>query len=172
MMKVGKTLVVVLGHHRRRRTRSELDSTSDVGHRGVVLHPGPKHWRNKQAFTTRIPPRIRVRYRAIFRRDTISRYPSQKNWIWIRYLDISHLVISDDTGYDLTICRDIYHAMSHRMTSKHQVNANSTKTHNLVAVYSSFFWLCLCPHLGLSAVCPFFAVLLLFIRWTHHRTGR
>ena len=46
----------------------------------------------------------------------------------------------------------IYHAISHRITSKHQVNTTSTKTHQLVAVYSCFFRLCLCPHLGLSSV--------------------
>ena len=46
----------------------------------------------------------------------------------------------------------IYHAISHRITSKHQVNTNSTKTHHLVAVYSCFFRLCLCPHLGWFSV--------------------
>ena len=46
----------------------------------------------------------------------------------------------------------IYHAMSHQITSKHQANTNSTKTHHLVAVYSCFFRLRLCPYLGLSSV--------------------
>ena len=49
----------------------------------------------------------------------------------------------------------MYHSVSHRITSKHQANANSTKTHHLVAVYSCFFRLCLRPHLGLSSVWPF-----------------
>ena len=49
----------------------------------------------------------------------------------------------------------IYHAISHRITSKHQVNTNSTKTHHLVVFYSRFFRLCLCPHLGLSSVWHF-----------------
>ena len=49
----------------------------------------------------------------------------------------------------------IYHAISHRIASKHQANTNSTKTHHLVVVYSCFFRLCLCPHLGLSSVWPF-----------------
>ena len=48
-----------------------------------------------------------------------------------------------------------YRAISHRITSKHQVNTNSTKTHHLVVVYSCFFRLCLCPHLGLCSVRPF-----------------
>ena len=52
----------------------------------------------------------------------------------------------------------IYHAISHRITSKHQANTDSTKTHlvnHLAAVYSCFFQLCQCPHLGLSSVWPF-----------------
>ena len=49
----------------------------------------------------------------------------------------------------------IFHAISHRITSKHQANTNSTKTHHLVAVFSCFFKLCLCPHLGVSSVWPF-----------------
>ena len=49
----------------------------------------------------------------------------------------------------------IYHAISHRITSKHQANTNSTKIHHFVVVYFCFFRLCLCPHIGLSSVWPF-----------------
>ena len=49
----------------------------------------------------------------------------------------------------------MYHAISHRITSKHQANTNSTKNHYLIAVYSCFFRLCLCLHLGFSSVWPF-----------------
>ena len=38
---------------------------------------------------------------------TRSRYQSQKFGIWIQYLDISYLVRSHDTGYDITVNRDI-----------------------------------------------------------------
>ena len=48
-----------------------------------------------------------VRYREIVRRDTISRYQSQKFGIWIQYLDISNLVISHGMGCDITIYRDM-----------------------------------------------------------------
>ena len=48
----------------------------------------------------------------------------------------------------------MYHAISHRITSKHQAHTNSTKTHHLGALYSCFVRLCLCPHLRLSSVWP------------------
>ena len=48
----------------------------------------------------------------------------------------------------------IYHAISHRITSKYQANTNSTKPHHPDAGYFSFFRLCLCPHLGLFSVWP------------------
>ena len=40
-----------------------------------------------------------VRYREIFRRDTIARYQSSKFRLWMRYVDISYLVISHGMGY-------------------------------------------------------------------------
>ena len=64
-------------------------------------------------------------------------------------------MIRDKISRYIAIC----HAMSHWITSIHQENTNSTKTHHLVAVYSSFFRLCLCPHLGLSYVGPFLSSL-------------
>ena len=91
----------------------------------------------------------------------------EKYYDGIRYLHISpkHL----GYGYDISIYRillyrltpgmmsrniAICHAISHkhRINSKHQANPNSTKTHHLVAVYSCFFPLYACPHLGLSSV--------------------
>ena len=95
-----------------------------------------------------------VRYRGIVRRDTISRYQSQRFGTWIQYLDISYLVILHDMAYDITIYRDI----SCDITPDHLETSgkyNSTKTHHLFAVYSCFFWLCLCPPLGLSSVWHF-----------------
>ena len=91
----------------------------------------------------------------------------------IRYLDIRYLVISHDTGHDVTTHRympcDISHTPDHLETPS--TNPNSTKTHHLVAVYSCFFRLCLCPHLGCVRQ-AFFTVLLLSISWTHHKTDR
>ena len=70
----------------------------------------------------------------------------------IRCLDISPK--NSGYGYNISIYRilryrmiwDIisryiatYHAISHRITSKHQAYTNSTKTHYFVAVYSCFF---------------------------------
>ena len=86
---------------------------------------------------------------------TRSRYQSQKFGIWIQYLDISYLVRSHDTGYDITVNRDIWSDITPRITSEHQANTNSQETHHLVPVYSCFFRLCLCPRLGLSSVWPF-----------------
>ena len=67
----------------------------------------------------------------------------------------------------------IYLAISHTPDplEKPGTNPNSTKTHHLVAVYSCFFRLCLCPHLGCVRQ-AFFTVLLLSISWTHHKTDR
>ena len=95
-----------------------------------------------------------VRYREIYRRDTISRYQSQKFGMWIQLT--SRYIVSCDIAWYGIWYHDIYRdTMSHWITSKHQANTNSTKTHHLVAVYSCFFRLCLCPHLGLSSVWPF-----------------
>ena len=69
----------------------------------------------------------------------------------VQFLDLSYLVISNDMGYNIAM----YRAVSHRIPSKHQENTNSTKPHHLVVVYSCFFRLCLCPHLGLCSVRPF-----------------
>ena len=96
----------------------------------------------------------KVRYREIVRRDTISRYQSRQIGIWIRYLDISYLVISHDMGYDVTNIA-IYHAISHRITSKHQANTNSTKPTTSSRSTIFFFLLCFCPDLGLSSAWPF-----------------
>ena len=67
----------------------------------------------------------------------------------IRYLDIPYLAISHDTGHDVTIHRDIpcdiTHIRSPRNT-RHKSKFNENLP--LVAVYSCFFRLCLCPHLG------------------------
>ena len=69
--------------------------------------------------------------------------------ILVRYLDIPYLVISHDTGHDVTIYRDIPCDITHTRSPRNtrHTNPNSTKTHHLVAVYSCFFRLCLCPHL-------------------------
>ena len=94
--------------------------------------------------------------------------------ILVRYLDIPYLVISHDTGHDVTIYRDIPCDITHTRSPRNtrHTNTNSTKTHHLLAVYSSFFFrLCLCPHLGCVRL-AFFVVLLLSISWTHHRTDR
>ena len=89
----------------------------------------------------------------------------------IRYLDISsknsgygynisiyrilwHRIIWDTPEYDITKYRDTSCDIKPD-TSKHQANANLTKPCHLVAVYSWFFRLCLCPHLRLSSVWPF-----------------
>ena len=85
----------------------------------------------------------------------MSWYQSQKFGIWIQYLDISYLVRSHDTGYDITVNRDIWSDITPRITSEHQANTNSQETHHLVPVYSCFFRLCPCPYLGLSSVWPF-----------------
>ena len=71
--------------------------------------------------------------------DTISRYIVSCDIAWYGawYHDISRYTMRHHT---------------HRITSKHQANKNSTKTHHLVAVYSCFFRLCLCPHLGWFSV--------------------
>ena len=50
------------------------------------------------------------------------------------------------------ICRE---TMSDGITSKHQANTNSTKTHHRVVVFSCFFRRRLCPHVGLSSIWPF-----------------
>ena len=86
----------------------------------------------------------------------------------IRYHDVSPK--KSGHGYNVSIYRSFwyrmiwdmisrhiatYHATSHRITSKHQVNTNSTKTHHLVAVYSCFFSALSLPHLGLSSVWHF-----------------
>ena len=74
-----------------------------------------------------------------------------------RYLDILCLVISHETGHDVTIYRDIRCDITHTRSPRdtRHTNPSSTKTHYLVAVYSCFFRLCLCPHLGLSSVWHF-----------------
>ena len=76
-----------------------------------------------------------------------------------------------DTKYDITIYRDVSCDTTPDHLETPGVNTNSTKTHYLVAVYSCFFRLCLCPHLGCVRQ-AFFAVLLLSISWTHHKTDR
>ena len=60
-----------------------------------------------------------------------------------------------DTKYDITIYRDVSCDTTPDHLETPGVNTNSTKTHYLVAVYSCFFRLCLCPHLGLSSVWHF-----------------
>ena len=77
-----------------------------------------------------------------------------------RYLDILCLVISHETGHDVTIYRDIRCDITHTRSPRdtRHTNPSSTKTHYLVAVYSCFFRLCLCPHLG----CVRLAFLLFF----------
>ena len=49
------------------------------------------------------------RHRERFRLDTTSpkEYQSPIFGIWMRYLDISYVVVSHDMGYDITIYRDI-----------------------------------------------------------------
>ena len=87
--------------------------------------------------------------------------------IWIQYLDTSKYIVSCDIAwYGIW-----YHAISHRITSQHQVNTNSTKTHHLVAVYSFFSALSL-PSSWLVLDLAFLVVFLLSISWTHHRTDR
>ena len=68
-----------------------------------------------------------------------------------RYLVCAYRVMWDILSQYI----EISHATLHRITSKHQANANLTKPCHLVAVYSWFFRLCLCPHLRLSSVWPF-----------------
>ena len=95
-----------------------------------------------------------VCYREIYRRDTISRDQSQKFGIWIQL--ISRYIVSCDIAWYGIWYHDRYRdTMSHRITSKHQANTKSTKTHHVVAVFSCFFRLCLCPHLRVSSVWPF-----------------
>ena len=65
-----------------------------------------------------------------------------------------YILISHDTRYDAR-SRYIMRYHKHGITSKHQANPKSTKTHHLVAVYSCFSRLCLRPHFGLSSVWPF-----------------
>ena len=101
-----------------------------------------------------------VGYREIFRRDTISRYQSQKFGIWIRIL--WYRMIWDMISRYIAICRSI----SHRITSKHEANTNSTRTHHLDAVYSCFFCF-VSASSWLVLRLAFFVVLLLSISWTH-----
>ena len=112
-----------------------------------------------------------VRYREIYRRDTISRYQSQKFGMWIQLT--SRYIVSCDIAWYGTWYPDIYReTMSHRITSKHQANTNSTKTHHLVAAFSFFFSALSLPSSSLVLRLAFLVVLLLSIRWTHHRTDR
>ena len=120
-----------------------------------------------------------VRHREIFRRDTISRYQSSKFGIWIRYLDVSYHVISLDTGYDITIYRDISCDIwpDHPETpDKHNFNENPPPRCGLLwlirsNICSCFFVSALftaCLPSGLFR-CPYVAM---SISWTHHRTDR
>ena len=112
-----------------------------------------------------------VRYREIFRRDTISRYQSQTFGIWIQYLDISYLVISNDMGYDITIYRYISCDVTpdHLETpGKYKFNENPPPRSGLLLFFSASSL----PLSWLVLRLAFFVVLLLPVSWTHHRTDR
>ena len=82
----------------------------------------------------------RVRFRAIFRRDTISRYQSRNFGMWIQYVDISYIVISHDVGYDITIYRDISCEIKpdHLETlGKHKLNENPPPRCGLLLFFSA-----------------------------------
>ena len=82
-----------------------------------------------------------VRYREIFRRDTISRYQSQNFGIWIQYLNISLLAISHDVGIwypDLSRCSTRYHTGSPRNTRQMQIQPKPTTSLRSTLVFSGF----------------------------------
>ena len=84
-------------------------------------------------------------------------------------LDVSWLDVSHDTGCDITIYRDISCDITPdnpKAPGKNSLNKNRPPCCGLRFALAP----CLCPILAFSPAWPFFVVLLLPIRWTHHRT--
>ena len=114
----------------------------------------------------------RVRYAEILRRVTKSPCQSQNCGIWMRYLDISYLVIRMIWGYDNTIYRDTsWDKKPDQPYTPGENNCNENPPPCCVLLRVSAA--CLCPLLlGLSPVWLFFVVLLRSISWIHRKTDR
>ena len=101
-----------------------------------------------------------VRYREIFRRNTISRYQSSKFGIYGYDILIYRILLYHMIWDMISRYIAIYHAVSHRITPKQQAR-NSQPRCGLLFVLV----LCICPLLGFSFFRP-------AISGTHHRTDR